>query len=476
MASARRGCPIAILLRFLFEITITTASNSLHSISTLKLNPEYVHDLVAGENVTVAMTLNVNSTITSFEKFKKEQPWKILLRSLREDVVTVHDAEREIQLSDFTPNLNGTHTYKMNFTLCGRFLGKTAVKIRLLTAVENEEEKSFVETKNNKEEEPIRRGDHWIMDVWVRQKSDRLLNRLFLITLITLITIANVLMGCELDLSVIFETLKRPLAPVVGLFCQFVLMPLLSFGIANLVFLSRGLHSFALGLFVTGCAPGGGASNYWTLLLDGNLPVSVTMTFVSTVSALAMMPLWMWALGDNFLHGYHPDAVLKVPYTKIFTSLIVLIVPLLIGIGISRWKPAARQKARKVMRPFIIFVLVFVVCFGIAANMYMIQIITWTALIGGLLLPWCGFMFGCFFAIAFRQSPSTVTAIAIETGIQNTGIAIMLLKVSNHSVAISCLHSTGLLFFHLHALHDFRIDCLSSSESNDEDGGESGIR
>lgn len=45
------------------------------------------------------------------------------------------------------------------------------------------------------------------------------------------------------------------------------------------------------------------------------------------------------------------------------------------------------------------------------------------------MLPWCGFMFGCFTAILLRQKPEDVTAIAIETGVQNTGIAIMLLKV-----------------------------------------------
>jgi sodium/bile acid cotransporter 3/5 len=47
----------------------------------------------------------------------------------------------------------------------------------------------------------------------------------------------------------------------------------------------------------------------------------------------------------------------------------------------------------------------------------------------GLLLPWFGFMCGCFCAILLRQEPPDVTAIAIETGVQNTGIAIMLLKV-----------------------------------------------
>lgn len=63
----------------------------------------------------------------------------------------------------------------------------------------------------------------------------------------------------------------------------------LAYAIANVMFLSQGLHAFALGLFVTGCAPGGGASNYWTILLDGNLPISVTMTFVSTLASLGKL-------------------------------------------------------------------------------------------------------------------------------------------------------------------------------------------
>lgn len=41
-----------------------------------------------------------------------------------------------------------------------------------------------------------------------------------------------------------------------------------------------------LGLFVTGCAPGGGASNFWTILLDGNANLSVTMTFLSTLLSI----------------------------------------------------------------------------------------------------------------------------------------------------------------------------------------------
>jgi len=60
----------------------------------------------------------------------------------------------------------------------------------------------------------------------------------------------------------------------------------------------------------------------------------------------------------------------------------------------------------------------------------MFRLITWSALLAGLLLPLFGFMCGCLISIVSRRSPADVTAIAIETGIQNTGIAIVLLKFS----------------------------------------------
>lgn len=58
-----------------------------------------------------------------------------------------------------------------------------------------------------------------------------------------------------------------------------------------------------LGLFLTGCSPGGGGSNMWTYLLGGSLDLSVTMTFVSTVGAFAALPLWVYALARTIFQG-----------------------------------------------------------------------------------------------------------------------------------------------------------------------------
>lgn len=67
-----------------------------------------------------------------------------------------------------------------------------------------------------------------------------------------------------------------------------VLFLQLSFGLVKLLQLEGGV---ALGMFATGCAPGGGASNMYTYLLKGDVSLSVTMTFISTMSALGRSPI-----------------------------------------------------------------------------------------------------------------------------------------------------------------------------------------
>ena len=141
-----------------------------------------------------------------------------------------------------------------------------------------------------------------------------------------------------------------------------------------------------------------------------------------------MIPFWMKTLGYEFLQNFTERSV-KVPYRNIMTSLCVLIIPLLIGIGIAKKWPNVATKSRKILRPFIIFVLIFVITFGTLANLHLFKEVTWPAVFSGFLLPFGGFMFGCLTSIILGQNPKNVTAIAIETGVQNTGIAIMILKV-----------------------------------------------
>ncbi|KAH7680139.1 Sodium Bile acid symporter family protein, partial [Aphelenchoides avenae] len=333
---------------------------------------------------------------------------------------------------------NDSWRAKTQVTVSGLQLGKTAMQVRLSVADDTDAaSRQYVQLfrENDKTVHVVRPSEDRVdnFDLWVIRNPDKqYFTKIFVALLIILITIANVLMGCELDLNVVWETVRPPVAPAIGFFTQFFLMPLLAYAIAQTILVDRGMYSFALGLFVTGCSPAGGASNFWTILLDGNAHLSVTMTFISMVASLCMMPFWMNLLGYKFLRGFSSGqmAVVRVPYLRIVSGLVALVVPLLIGVLIAKYRPSCAAHARKMLRPFVVFLLVFLIVFGTISNLYMFSIMTWPALLAGLLLPWCGFMFGCFASIIMGQKPQDVTAIAIETGVQNTGIAIMLLKFS----------------------------------------------
>lgn len=91
-----------------------------------------------------------------------------------------------------------------------------------------------------------------------------------------------------------------------------------------------------------GCSPGGTAANMWTVLLGGNLNLSITLTFLSTLLAAIMMPLWLFTLG---LQIFQTNSI-KIPYSNILTSLFTLVFCVGIGLLIQRYRPKlARVRA-----------------------------------------------------------------------------------------------------------------------------------
>jgi len=198
---------------------------------------------------------------------------------------------------------------------------------------------------------------------------------------------------------------------------------LIAFLAAKLLFTESYLQ---LGLFVFGASPGGGASNMWTVLLGGNLNLSITMTFISTLSALFMMPFWLSTLGPNIFEG----TTTSVPVPNIFGSLASMTIFLAIGLLFQRFIPKVANICRKILAPVSIAMIIFIIIFGTYANLYMFRMMSWRILLAASVNVWTGFLVGLIAAILFRQSFADQIAIAIETGIQNTGVAIVLLGLS----------------------------------------------
>jgi len=173
---------------------------------------------------------------------------------------------------------------------------------------------------------------------------------------------------------------------------------------------------------VTGASPGGGGSNMWTLMFGGNLNLSLTMTAISSLAAFAMMPLWIFSLGRLV---YADDIV--IPYHKILVTFGALIVPLAVGLLVTRYLPRVSAFLVRILKPLALCLLLFILVVGVWANLYIFQLMTWKVIVVGMALPWLGFAFGCTIARLAGRPVEDVTAIAIETGLQNTGISIFVL-------------------------------------------------
>jgi len=139
-------------------------------------------------------------------------------------------------------------------------------------------------------------------------------------------------MGASLTFKDFRIAFRKPQGILVGLVCQYGIMPFLGYALAVVLGLPPAL---AIGLILMGCMPGGTTSNIFTYFSKGALALSIMMTICSTLVAVAMVPLLLEFYSQ--LKGL-PSAY-SVPAGNVAQVLVVLIVPTLIGIALRKWNP-----------------------------------------------------------------------------------------------------------------------------------------
>nr|XP_053631396.1 P3 protein-like [Cherax quadricarinatus] len=223
---------------------------------------------------------------------------------------------------------------------------------------------------------------------------------LFTLLVGILIIVFYINMGATINLEVVKNIITRPVGPVVGLICQYLFMPLIAFGVGWLTFPENPLGQ--LGFFLAGCCPGGGASNLWTHLLGGSLDLSVMMTFVSSVLAFGRAG----ASGViTYMLTQHAHGA-QSPIYRVAKGL------------------------RCLLTPLALIVIIFTFTFGVYANRYVFSLFDVKSLAAGLALPSLGYLCGMALASMLRLPRRDTIAISIETGIQNLGVAIVILRIT----------------------------------------------
>ena len=240
------------------------------------------------------------------------------------------------------------------------------------------------------------------------------------------VAIAVMMLGMALDLKI--DDFKRiivaPLAPAIGLVAQFILLPALTF---LLVLVIQPQPSVALGMILVAACPGGNLSNIMTYLAKGNAAVSVCMTAVSTAAAVVLTPLNLSLWGS--LNPHTAPILRQVdlsPWDVLITVFLILGLPVILGLTISRLLPGLADRIR---RPFKTIALLFFI--GIVAGALLKDWDNFTRYIG--LVAVAVFIhnllalnLGYWSARAVRLPEPDRRAVAIEVGIQNSGLGLVL--------------------------------------------------
>jgi BASS family bile acid:Na+ symporter len=239
--------------------------------------------------------------------------------------------------------------------------------------------------------------------------------------------LAFVMFGIALEISLSdFKPLLKNTKPIlVGVFSQFVLLPAVTF---LFVLAIAPLPSIALGMFMVAACPGGNISNFISHLSGGNTALSVSLTAIATLLAVVITPLNLQFWGSL----YEPTAsilneVAIAPFEMIKLVSLLLGVPLLLGMYVNHLAPKIARPIAKVLKvaSLVFFIaLVFIALYNNrAVFMEYGFYVFWIVLIHNFIAFTTGFSL----AKLFRLSEENIRSITVETGIQNSGLGLLLI-------------------------------------------------
>lgn len=227
-------------------------------------------------------------------------------------------------------------------------------------------------------------------------------------------------MGMTLTFDDFKRVLKLPRAAVIGVVCQFSIMPFLGWGIAYLLNLSEIDPHLTVGLILVSCCPGGTASNVVAFLARANVALSVLMTVCSTFAAIMLTPLLTkWLVGT----------IVDVDALGLFVSTVqVVLLPVVAGVLLNRFLPGMVKRFSPVS-PFIsVVAIVLIVASVIGQNDETIRTSGWRLLVAPGILHLAAFVLGYGMARIFRLPKDAARTISIEVGMQNSGLGTVLAK------------------------------------------------
>lgn len=251
----------------------------------------------------------------------------------------------------------------------------------------------------------------------------------------TLLGIVMFGMGMTLKLEDFKLVLQHPKGVILGIISQFTIMPLLAFVLAKTFQLPPEI---AVGVILVGCCPGGTASNVMTFLAKGNTALSVTITSFTTLLAPIVTPALIYFLASEWL---------PVSFMAMFMSVVkVVLIPIILGILAQIFFKPVVAKSIDILPTISVVAIVLIVAAVVSGSRDKIIESGLLILAVVILHNGLGYALGYLAAKIFRMDYEDKKAVAIEVGMQNSGLGASL--AATHFDPISAVPSAIFSFWH----------------------------
>ena len=219
-------------------------------------------------------------------------------------------------------------------------------------------------------------------------------------------------MGTTMSLKDFYGVIKMPKAVVVGLLCQFTIMPFVG------LFLAKSLGfppEVAAGVVLIGSSPCGLASNVMNFIAGSNLALSITLTAVATAIAPIMTPLLMKLLANQFIEIAF--------WAMVWTVFKIVIIPIVAGL-LFNYLLHGRAKWLDRLMPLVSMAgIAYIITIITAAGRDNLLTMGFAIVIAAILHNTLGYLFGYWGGRLFKLDERSCRTIAIEVGLQNGGLA-----------------------------------------------------
>ncbi len=218
---------------------------------------------------------------------------------------------------------------------------------------------------------------------------------------------------------------QQPKAVAIGLTSQLLFLPLITLGLVFLFDLPPSIH---LGMLLVAACPGGNVSNFAVYLAKGNAALSVTMTSIVTLAAIVLTPL-LFTFWSSFVPNSEAlrQTIYVEPWAMVKIITLLIAFPLALGMLCNYYLPKLTSKILKPSKILSMLMFLAFVVFAFIGNyehfINYVDNVFWVVLVhNGLALT-----SGYFFAKVMGLAEKDRRAISIETGIQNSGLGLILI-------------------------------------------------